>query len=112
MLALAPVPSARLAPTRLPVLVRSLLGPGQALTMESLRVVPGTPVEGSTGFYRHGVELTLKGSYFDLLQYLSQLEKLPARLIWGRTELLVDKYPEVRLTVQVQTVSSQPSLGL
>jgi MSHA biogenesis protein MshJ len=101
-----------IAPTRLPVLVRSLLGPGQALTMESLRVVPGTPVEGSTGFYRHGVELTLKGSYFDLLQYLSQLEKLPARLIWGRTELLVDKYPEVRLTVQVQTVSSQPSLGL
>jgi len=101
-----------IAPTRLPALVRSLLGPGQALTMESLRVVPGTPMEGSTGFYRHGVELTLRGSYFDLLQYLSQLEKLPARLIWGRTELLVDKYPEVRLTVHVQTVSSQPSLGL
>jgi MSHA biogenesis protein MshJ len=80
--------------------------------MESLRVVPGTQVEGSAGFYRHGVELTLKGSYFELVQYLSQLEKLPARLIWGRTELQVEQYPEVRLTVQVRTVSSQPSLGL
>lgn len=101
-----------IAPTRLPALLRSLLGPGHGLTMESLRVVPGTQVEGSAGFYRHGVELTLKGSYFELVQYLSQLEKLPARLIWGRTELQVEQYPEVRLTVQVRTVSSQPSLGL
>ena len=101
-----------IAPTRLPALLRSLLGPGHSLAMESLRVVPGTQVEGSSGFYRHGVELTLKGSYFELVQYLSQLEKLPARLIWGRTELQVEQYPEVRLTVQVRTVSSQPSLGL
>jgi len=101
-----------IAPTRLPALLKSLLGPGQALRMESLRVVPGTQVEGSAGFYRHGVELTLKGSYFDLVQYLTQLEKLPARLLWGHTELQVEKYPDVRLTVQVHTLSTQPSLGL
>ena len=35
-----------IAPTRLPALLRSLLGPGQAARLESLRVVPGTPVEG------------------------------------------------------------------
>ena len=101
-----------IAPTRLPALVRSLLGPDAAVRLEALRVVPGAPVEGATGFYRHGVELTLRGGYFDLLQYLAQLEKLPARLLWGRTELLVEKYPEVRLTVQVRTVSTEPSLGL
>jgi len=100
------------APTRLPALVRSLLGPGQAVRLEALKVVPGRSVESAQGFYRHGVELTLRGSYFELVQYLSQLERLPVRLIWGRTELLVQQYPEVRLTVQVQTVSSQPSLGL
>jgi len=80
--------------------------------MESLRVEPGTQIEGPAGFYRHGVELTLKGSYFDLVQYLAQLERLPARLLWGRTELQVEQYPEVRLTVQVRTLSTQPSLGL
>ena len=100
------------APTRLPALLKDLLGPGQTVRMESLRVVPGTEIQGSKGFYRHGVELTLKGSYFDLLQYLAQLEKLPARLLWGRTELQVEKYPDVRLTVQVRTLSTQPSLGL
>ena len=101
-----------IAPTRLPALVRSLLGPDAAVRLEALRVVPGAPVEGAAGFYRHGVELTLRGGYFDLLQYLAQLERLPARLLWGRTELLVEKYPEVRLTVQVRTLSTEPTLGL
>lgn len=100
------------APARLPALLKNFLAGAQAVRMESLRVVPGTPVEGAAGFYRHGVELVVRGGYFDLLQYLSQLEKLPARLIWGRTDLQVEKYPEVRLTVQVQTLSTQPSLGL
>jgi MSHA biogenesis protein MshJ len=100
------------APTRLPALLKDLLAPGQAVRMESLRLVPGTEAEGATGFYRHGVELVLKGSYFDLLQYLVQLEKLPARLLWGRTELQVEKYPEVRLTIDVRTLSTEPSLGL
>jgi MSHA biogenesis protein MshJ len=101
-----------IAPTRLPALLRSLLGPGQSLQLESLRVVPGIPVEGQDGFYHHGVQLTLKGGYFELVQYLAQLEKLPVRLVWGRTELLVEQYPQVRLTVQVGTISTQPTLGL
>jgi len=100
------------APTRLPALLKDLLGPGRALRMESLRVTPGTEVEEAAGLYRHGVELTLKGSYFELVQYLTQLEKLRARLLWGRAELAVEQYPEVRLTVQVRTLSSEPSLGL
>ena len=100
------------APTRLPALLKDLLGPGRALRMESLRVTPGTEVEEAAGLYRHGVELTLKGSYFELVQYLTELEKLRARLLWGRAELAVEQYPEVRLTVQVRTLSSQPSLGL
>jgi MSHA biogenesis protein MshJ len=100
------------ASARLPALLKDLLGPGEAVRMESLRLVPGTELEGSAGFYRHGVELVLRGSYFDLLQYLIQLEKLPVRLLWGRTELQVEKYPEVRLTIHVRTLSTQPSLGL
>lgn len=100
------------APARLPTLLKDLLGPGRALRMESLRVTPGTEVEEAAGLYRHGVELTLKGSYFELVQYLAELERLRARLLWGRAELAVEQYPEVRLTVQVRTLSGQPSLGL
>lgn len=100
------------APARLPVLLKDLLGPGQTVRLESLRVVPGTAVEAATDFYRHGVELSLKGGYFELAQYLAGLEKLPVRLLWGRMELQVEQYPEVRLTLQVNTLSNQRSLGL
>jgi len=101
-----------IAPSRLPALLKNLLGPGQPVKMETLRVVPGAQVEAASGFYRHGVEMTLRGSYFDLTRYLAALEKLPARLLWGRVELQVQSYPEIQLTVQIHTLSPQRSLGL
>lgn len=101
-----------IAPARLPVLLKDLLGPGQNVRLESLRMVPGAPVEASSDLYRHGVELSLRGGYFDLAQYLAGLEKLPVRLLWGRMELQVEQYPEVRLILQVNTVSAQRALGL
>jgi MSHA biogenesis protein MshJ len=100
------------APNRLPELLKNLLGPGRAIKLESLRTVPAVQVQSGAELYRHGLEMTLRGSYFDLMQYLSELEKMPARLLWGGVELQVDKYPEVRLSVQVHTLSTQRSLGL
>jgi MSHA biogenesis protein MshJ len=100
------------APNRLPELLKNLLGPGRAIKLESLRTVPAVQVQSGAELYRHGLEMTLRGTYFDLMQYLSDLEKMPARLLWGGVELQVDKYPEVRLSVQVHTLSTQRSLGL
>jgi MSHA biogenesis protein MshJ len=99
------------AATRLPGLLRDLLGSGRAVKLETLRVLPGTQLEGSP-LYRHGVEMTITGTYFDLLQYLSNLERLPARLLWGSAELHSENYPDVRLTLQVFTLSPERSLGL
>lgn len=101
-----------LAPTRLPPLLNDLLGPAQTVRIESLRVMPGAPVAAAPEFHRHGVEVTLKGGYFDLAQYLASLEKMPARFLWGRMEMQVEQYPEVRLTLQVHTLSPQRALGL
>lgn len=110
--ALAQHKQAFIAPTRLPALLKGLLGAGQAVKMESLRVVPGAQVEAASQLYRHGVEMTLRGSYFELTQYLAALEKLPARLLWGRVEIQTEQYPELRLTMQVHTLSTQRTLGL
>jgi MSHA biogenesis protein MshJ len=109
--ALAERKQAFIAPARLPALVKSLLGPGDPIQLEALRVVPGVGVPGAE-LYRHGVEITLKGRYFELLRYLGELEKPPARFLWGEAQLQVEAYPEVRLTVQLHTLSPQRSLGL
>ena len=101
------------AATRLPALLQDLLGQGRGVKLEVLRVLPGTQLEGGASqLYRHGVEMTLSGSYLDLLQYLARLEALPVRLLWGSGDLQVDQYPIVRLRLQVYTLSAQRSLSL
>ena len=74
--------------------------------------MPAVQVQSGAELYRHGLEMTLRGTYFDLMQYLSDLERMPARLLWGAVELQVEQYPDVRLTLQVHTLSTQRSLGL
>lgn len=100
------------AATRLPTLLQDLLGQGRGVKLEALRVLPGSQVEGGSQLYRHGVEMTLTGSYFELQQYLTRLEALPVKLLWGSGDLQVDQYPTVRLRLQVYTVSAQRSLAL
>jgi MSHA biogenesis protein MshJ len=99
-----------LAPERLPALLKEMLGRGPAVRLESLRLLPSAAMPKPVELYRHGVEITLKGSYFDLVQYLAQLEKLPDRLLWGSVQLQVEEYPQVKLTLVVYTLSKQRSL--
>lgn len=102
-----------IAPERLPALLRDIVGRSKGVELESVRVLPGAGVRsaaGPTGLYRHGVEIALKGSYFDLLRYLEELEKRSAALLWGAVELQVDEYPEVKLRVVIQTLSRNASL--
>jgi MSHA biogenesis protein MshJ len=55
--------------------------------------------------YRHGLEITLSGTYLDMLTYLSEVEKLPTQLYWGSLELTVVEYPVATLKLTVYTVS-------
>ncbi len=55
----------------------------------------------SQNIYKHGVELTLRGSYFDMLDYLAQIESLPWQMYWGQLKLDARDYyrPELKLTL-------------
>ena len=54
--------------------------------------------------WRHGVEIRLQGSYGDLAAYLTDLENLPQRLIWGEVRLKTE-YPQSELQVKIYTYS-------
>lgn len=110
---LAAKQSGLIAPERLPALLRDILGRSKGVELESLRLLPGVPVKAGTGetsLYRHGVELAVKGSYFELVQYLEELEKRSSVLLWGSVELQVDQYPDVRLRVVIHSLSRNASL--
>lgn len=114
------------APQKVPLLLQELLRRKQALRLVSLRTLPVTglierkdtppqkspgPTDGTTvpavpeaGIYKHGVEITVQGSYRDLLAYLAELEQLPQQLFWSRAGLRA-QYPVSTLTLTVFTLS-------
>jgi MSHA biogenesis protein MshJ len=65
----------------------------------------GKLMAGDGGIFKHGVQITLRGSYADLHDYLARLEKLPWRMFWSRASLNAEDYPRLVLTVTIYTLS-------
>ena len=55
--------------------------------------------------YKHGIELTVAGSYLELLEYQARLEKLPWRMFFARTSVDSTQYPMVFMTITLYTLS-------
>ncbi len=55
--------------------------------------------------FKHGIEITLQGSYADLHDYLSRAEKMRWRMFWSRASLNAEDYPRLKLTVTIYTLS-------
>ena len=55
--------------------------------------------------YKHGIELTVEGSYLDLLEYQARLERLPWRMFFARTSVNSVDYPKVLMTITLYTLS-------
>ena len=66
---------------------------------------PAVSKEPDRAVYQHSVEITLQGSYPELLEYLAQLEKLSWQMFWGRISVDTEQYPRLRVTLTVQTLS-------
>ena len=63
------------------------------------------PIAATDLLYRHGVELTVRGNYLDMVDYLDALEALPTQLFWAGAALEVEQYPNARLSLTVYTLS-------
>ncbi|MCS0632036.1 hypothetical protein NX786_22165 [Telluria mixta] len=70
--------------------------------------VPPPVLKSPDLLYRHGVELTVRGSYLDMVDYMQALETLPTQLFWGKAQLDAEAYPNVRLTLTLYTLSLDP----
>jgi MSHA biogenesis protein MshJ len=55
--------------------------------------------------FKHGVRITVRGGYLDLMRYVTELEKMPAQMFWGEAILSVEKYPDAVFTLTLYTLS-------
>lgn len=69
-------------------------------------VAPSAATTASpTNIYKHGIEIKIAGNYSDLLMYLTEIERMPQRIIWNRIKLSTDLYPRNEMTLTVYTLS-------
>jgi MSHA biogenesis protein MshJ len=97
-------------PQRMRDVLEEMLQREKRLRLVDLKTLPVTDLAATQGqagrrVFRHGVELTLAGSYLDLHAYLSALEGLSTQLYWGRAEMSVAEYPIATLKLTVYTLS-------
>lgn len=113
-------------PQKMASMLRSMIAKNSKLQLLSLRNLPGAGLSQAAGsppgvaegraraaggreVYRHAVELSAKGGYFDLLDYLAALERLPQRVFWDGFELSVEQYPLSVLKLTIYTLSPEKS---
>ncbi|WP_371376616.1 hypothetical protein [Thalassotalea aquiviva] len=78
-----------------------------ALPVEQLTVEQLAPVDATSPIlYRHSLDITLEGRYFQLRDYLEMVEGLPWRLQWQNFEYQVIAYPKAKLQLRLYSLSS------
>ena len=120
--ALQVIQSGLVAPQQMPVLLEDIMRRNHGLRLVALQTLPmenlattldvaGPKLANYTvttpelAVFKHGVEITVEGSYADLLQYLTTMESSPWRMFWGKAVLTVDTYPKATLTLRLHTLS-------
>ncbi|GAA5137789.1 hypothetical protein [Thalassotalea piscium] len=61
----------------------------------------------SLTLYKHGIKLTLSGSYFQLRDYLSMLEQLKWTFFWHKFDYKLKEYPQSVLEVELYSLSTK-----
>lgn len=106
------------APEKIAPLLETILAANGRLTLVSMKTLPAAPVaeasyaaEPAAGaapaalLYRHGVQVTVRGNYLDMINYMNALETMPTQLLWSSAALEVEEYPDSRLTLTLHTLS-------
>lgn len=105
-------------PERIDALLENILKRNQRLQLVSLKSLPvvnlmalpqaedqGNKHSDEQSIYKHEVELVLTGNYLDMLAYMRELEAMPERVYWSRSQMNVLEYPKARLKLNLFTLS-------
>ena len=105
------------APEQMRTVLEEMLARNRKLRLMDLKTLPPATLsdakaqDGAKGspaerlIYRHGLEITLSGTYLDMLSYLTELEHLPTQMYWGSMDFSVAEYPNATLKLVVYTLS-------
>jgi len=80
--------------------------PESSTADDKISSVPETN-HSQLNLYRHGIKLKLSGSYFDLRDYLLQLEKLSWKFFWQDFNFKLTEYPQSELEIEMYSLGTK-----
>lgn len=103
-------------PDKMANLLEHVLSKNDKLQLIELKTLPASPLvekpqaaaqqpDAQQQIFKHGIQITVRGGYLDMLRYLDALEKMPAQMFWGEVSFSVEKYPDAVLTLTLYTLS-------
>ena len=110
-------------PEKMTDLLEQVLSKNDKLRLVELKTLPASPLvekpqpsaanlpagqkqpDPQKQIFKHGIQITVRGGYLEMLHYLAELEKMPAQMFWGEISMSVDKYPDAMLTLTLYTLS-------
>ncbi len=99
------------SPTEMAQLLDLVLQKSARLKLVSLQSLPIEPImteQGNNiGYFLHPVEIELEGQYFDIQNYLIQLEQMEKQYYWRSFSYEVQEYPISKLTLTVYTIGAK-----
>ena len=55
--------------------------------------------------YRHGLRITMTGSFFNIQAYLMRIEQLPKKFYWEVFDYQIQDYPTAKVVMEIYTLS-------
>lgn len=110
-----------ISPIQMRFALIDLLKTQHAVSLISFEVIPAEPLvternsdipndskdKESLTLYKHAIKLTLTGSYFQLRDYLKQLEQLKWTFFWHEFEYELMEYPAGELKIEMYSLSTE-----
>jgi MSHA biogenesis protein MshJ len=97
---------------KMAAMLENVLAGSKGLRLIELQSIDPVPIilepeeESGAELYRHGVTMLFEGKYFDIQQYLEELESLPWKFYWKKFDYVVGDYPSASVELEIYTLSS------
>lgn len=75
-------------------------------SMEPIDLFANDAEKRDISLYQHGVKLVFKGEFFDIQEFLTDIEKMPYQLYWHSLDYRVEAYPQAHVEIELFTLSS------
>ncbi|BFM19888.1 type II secretion system protein GspM [Gilvimarinus japonicus] len=109
---------------QLALVLQEMLAESSALSLMSMQTLPVAPIslasaaeadmdelaDASINVYQHGVVLTVRGRYFEVLELLDKLEAKQWKFYWQSLRYEVQSYPEAEVQIRVFSLSAEEGL--